>query len=457
MKKRLFGLLAMASVICATGCLKDEVLSQATGNEVTVTFTTELRTAPKTKAVGDDVNDINKLEVAVYDADGNYLPDVEKKVSFVEFGENGTKKYSVNLVLVKGQTYQFAFWAQNSGYEAYVFDPSANTVTVDYEKVTANNRAADAFFANVKSAEVNEAFTKEVTLKRPFAQINFLTSEADFNNAMNAAFVPESQIVVDKVASSLNVLTGEVSVAENPVSVTFTTSELLQNAAGAYETTTIGDATYYYVATAYVLPTEATVEDKVTATMTVMNDVELVARDITIQRNYRTNIYGDLLTKNGTFEVTVDPAFDSDDEPYNEEVAQLAFADAAKNGGTFRLRRNFTVPASESGYEVTAGAGEGEGMVIELDGFALNGSIVNNGTLTINDSKPTPEVVSNLNLTTKEGAKTTITAGYYSTNVDPGEGYKAVECGDIYQVISAVIPVKTGIIFSLQLLIMKLV
>ena len=326
MKKNLLSMFALASMVFASSCSQEEVISQSTGNEVKVTFTTELRNDVKSRTVGDDTDNIDQLIFAVYDEMGNELPELRQSTHPTEDGakkaitltSDGTqKKATIEVVLVKGQTYSFAFWAQNQDFEAYTFDPETKEVSVSYDDRKANQREADAFFKGITNHKVTGTFTMDVTLKRPFSQVNFLTSQEDIINARKANFDPsQSKIVVKNVAKTLNVLTGEVSDFVNS-EVTFDFENLLfEN--GAIESTEIHGVSgeWKYLATAYFLPQNKSEETKINATMDIKAAdankaiTQIVATDITAQRNYRTNIYGKLLTSNGTFNVVVDPGFE---------------------------------------------------------------------------------------------------------------------------------------------------
>ena len=353
MKKKFLGLLAMAGMLFATSCSEEEVISQSTGNEVKVTFTTELRNDVKSRAVGDDTDGIDQLKFAVYDEDGTHLSSLDQTVTTFENGDNGEKKATVTVVLVKGQTYSFVFWAQDKDYTAYSFDATTATVSINYDQ-TANNKLADAFFAHVNDYKVTGTFEMDVTLKRPFAQVNFLTTQYDLDKATAAGFTPsQSSVVVQNAATSLNVLDGTVT---GNVEAKFTISNLIsdettniKNAEGSYIT---WDATnvkfsssteaqyacnFKYLATAYFLPTMATSTSTITTSMSIKGNtdapVELTAEKVNAQRNYRTNIYGNLLTSNGTFYLTVDPGFNDDhntevEEPTTTVVATIEQANA---------------------------------------------------------------------------------------------------------------------------------
>ena len=339
MKKHLLSLFAIVSMLWASSCSQEEVLSQSTGNEVKVTFTTELRNDVKSRAVGDNTANIDELIFTVYDENETLLPALTQSVSNgkirLESEQNGTKTATIEVVLVKGQTYSFAFWAQNKKYTAYTFDKNTAQVSITYPQ-NANQVKADAFFAGITNYKVTGTFTENITLKRPFAQINFLTTQSDFDKAKKAGFVPDkSKIVVENAANCLNVLTGEV---EGEVEATFDLSNLISKS----EITNIYDANedgialgggdeptnFRYLATAYFLPTKHASDVEITASMTAVQSgstkapVELTAPNITARRNYRTNIYGNLLTSNGTFSVVIDPEFDNDVNVESDEFTE---------------------------------------------------------------------------------------------------------------------------------------
>ena len=347
MKKHLLSLFAMACMVFASSCTSEEIVSQSTGNEVKVTFTTELRNDVKSRAVGDDTDGIDQLVFAVYDENKVLLEELTQTLdeSDLQDAGAGKKKAEINVVLVKGQTYSFAFWAQDKDYSAYTFDPATKKVIIKYDK-TANNKNADAFFANDKFT-VTGSFKKDITLKRPFAQVNFLTTEYDLNKAKAAGFEPsQSSIIVKNAATSLDILTGEV---EGDVVAEFALANLLSD-----ESTTIKNASnqfiswsgtqfmttdnesyacgFKYLATAYFLPTAATTTSTITTSMMAKSSVdskapiELTVSDINAQRNYRTNIYGNLLTNNGQFNVTIDPGFDGDYSEKSEDPTTIVVA-----------------------------------------------------------------------------------------------------------------------------------
>jgi hypothetical protein len=52
-------------------------------------------------------------------------------------------------------------------------------------------------------------------------------------------------------------------------------------------------------------------------------DVDLHITNVSIRKNYRTNIVGNLLTTNSTFTIVVDEVFDKPDKDYDDEGNKL--------------------------------------------------------------------------------------------------------------------------------------
>jgi hypothetical protein len=72
---------------------------------------------------------------------------------------------------------------------------------------------------------------------------------------------------------------------------------------------------YYYLSTNYLLaPVEKSLSDEIVFTLNAgANPInELKVYNAPLQRNWRTNIVGEILTGEGTFNITVDPIFDGD-------------------------------------------------------------------------------------------------------------------------------------------------
>lgn len=322
MKRCFYSMMAAMALLLLSACSSDDELSQGNGNEALVSFNVELSGGMQNKAISDGTTAKN-LTVHVFDENGTYLSELDKTVELNE------KKKSVSINLVKGKTYSFLFWASvNKENSPYSFGVDGKTITVDYNDAKANDESRDAFLGVVKNKAVEVSFEENVTLKRPFAQINFLTDDiADAGkNGLTIDENTHSSITLSKVATTLNPFTNTVG--------GFTEAEVIFGEAAIpalSETVTMGSApdakTYNYLGTAYFLVPAEGENPNAGKDQAMLNSATLKIKDINgeglkvenvpVQWNYRTNIYGSLLTATGNFNVTIVPDYDGS---HNQEV-----------------------------------------------------------------------------------------------------------------------------------------
>ena len=334
MKKIIYSLMA-ATFLFATSCSEDEVLSNNQGNEAEVTFTTNLDGILASRAIADGTT-VDQLTFNVY-SNGNLLSELTQTVSVT----NKTAKVTANLV--KGQTYSFTFWAQDKDATCYKLESGVVKVTYGGE---ANDETRDAFFAVRENLTVKGSINETITLKRPFAQINVGT--ADTEAAKTAGIeVGASSVTVKSVATSLNLLTGA---AEDNTDATFTIAKLPNE-----KLQKVNGKEYDYLAMNYVLvgaekelvDAEISLYAGIDATEPI-NKVNVTS--LPVQRNYRTNIVGNILTSQAVFDVVVDEEFEDDYNPADHLAAVL------KEGGEFTLLEDLTIEESlvvEEGANVT--------------------------------------------------------------------------------------------------------
>ena len=375
MKKNIFlSILALASMLFATSCSQDELINESTnGDFVNATFTIETADGIGTRAVGDGTT-VDKVACAVYDAYNNEeLESLRQDVAIT----NKTATFSVRLA--KGKNYRVAFFAYNEAANAYdVTD--LKSIKVNGNQLS-NVEGRDAFtaYVDVTEGETMNAFTKEVTLKRPFAQLNLGIDDAEFAEAANAGLiVAKSKIVVSNVYNAFSAF--DNAVAENAVegSMTF---ELNAIPTEKLKVTVNGEERLYnYLALNYLLvgdnDTEKTLTD-IKFTWESNNgdsNAESVTEflNIPVQRNYRTNIVGKLLTSPTIFNIIIDEEFEgekNDGRIFNATDLQAAL-DAAPTNATTIITLGANIEAN-----VTDIQKPGRKVVIDGRGYKYNGTI----------------------------------------------------------------------------------
>ena len=338
-------ILAAALAVLALGCNKEQVAVDGTpdGEEVAVTFAAELP-GTITKAIGDGLTAKN-LSVAVYDdasnAAGTHIVALDKTAVFDAL--HTTVEYS----LVKGKTYHFIFWAQAEG-APYTFNPETKKVAIDYTGA-ANDESRDAFYA-VKTLKVTGPATEPVQLHRPFAQVNFGTS--DSAAATDAGVTPTASLfTATDAASSFDVFAGE---GTDPVRISFTEATL------PAERLTLKDGTSYtYLAMNYFIPAgklnETHVSNLSATFKGASDDVVISVPSAKVQANYRTNIVGNLLTDQVVFNVEIVPAFEDETTIDIENITTaadlrtaLANGHSAKLAADIEISKGLVVPSGKN-------------------------------------------------------------------------------------------------------------
>ena len=375
MKKNIFlSILALASMLFATSCSQDELINESTNEDfVNATFTIETADGIGTRAVGDGTT-VDKVACAVYDAYNNEeLESLRQDVAIT----NKTATFSVRLA--KGKNYRVAFFAYNEAANAYdVTD--LKSIKVNGNQLS-NVEGRDAFtaYVDVTEGETMNAFTKEVTLKRPFAQLNLGIDDVELAEAANAGLtVAKSKIVVSNVYNAFSAF--DNAVAENAVegSMTF---ELNAIPTEKLKVTVNGEEKLYnYLALNYLLVgdngTEKTLTD-VKFTWESNNgdsNEESVTEflNIPVQRNYRTNIVGKLLTSPTIFNIIIDEEFEGDKNDgriFNAFDLQEALKAAPANATTV-ITLGADIEANVTDIQTP-----GRKVVIDGRGYKYNGTI----------------------------------------------------------------------------------
>ena len=334
-----------------TSCQNDLDLAQNAGEAAVVTFsvgTPEIATRSFS-----DGQTATVLQYAVYDAEGNELEDLT--VTDAEIHGSTT----VNLQLTTGNTYSVIFWAAAEN-APYTVDLNAKTMTVDYTNAVSNDENRDAFY-KYHTFTVSGAQTETIELKRPFAQLNVGTN--DFTASEKAGYAPAYSYVKVPVSTVLNLVDGTVDQAAE---VEFALAEI-----PAGETFPVSG--YEYISMNYLLV--AADKEVVDVTFGYSENDQTVEKtrtvgSVPVQRNHRTNIYGQLLTSDVDINVEIEP--DYDEPSYAADALNLA----AAIGGEVTLTEDVVlseplkiqnnVVINLNGKTLSAASEKGDGAVVEV-------------------------------------------------------------------------------------------
>ena len=322
-KKLLSVLFVAACVFGATSCTSDEFTTTQSGDQATVSFSLGLEGGIDTRAISDG-SGADVLQYAVFNADGDRISTIAK------VSKTGvTFPTTENITLAKGQTYKIAFWAQDADCQAYTVSDDMN-VEINYAGVN-NDETRDAFFKSIEFT-VTGSTSIDVILKRPFAQINVGVYESDWNAAVASGVeIEKSTATIVKAANTINLLTGKVGEETTDVTVGYTENAIPTEALMVDLDKNGTKEAYKWLSMSYILVadhgTTANAEGMFGAAATTLEDLGFsfipknganaitFAQGLTsvpVQRNWRTNIIGKLLTGDITFNIDIDPIYDGD-------------------------------------------------------------------------------------------------------------------------------------------------
>lgn len=334
MNKNFFKSLAFAAVAVIAGACAKEQIASGDGETVEMTFNVDV---PETTITTKGLSDAAQVDELVFDAfrTQNDTEPIEglRQVVAVE-----NSRATIQVKLIKGQNYRFVFWAQKANNGYYNTDNLSN-ITVNYSKALANDSSLDAFFAKEDVTNVQNPISKTIILKRPFAQVNYVTKE----ELSEGLYIKESQITVKNALTSFNPLRNKLSGEQD---VTF------QFNAVPTEKLLINGTEYNCLATAFILAKSDNSNDIVDVEAKFKANkgysVTVSTPGLPCQRNYRTNVIGNFMSVDGTYNVEIDSAFKGD---FQSDYV----ANALSSGQVVTLTEDYSLSEGSGGVAVPSG------------------------------------------------------------------------------------------------------
>lgn len=254
---------------------------------------------------------VNTLLCAVYER----IEDEKGEFRYEYMMDGGSTKnqdgtFTYTPMLVKDKTYKVVFWAMNNtdGVPAYQVSEDLTKIIIP-TTFNCNQKKLDAFTGQSDDVTVGASLSiKHVSLKRPFALLNFSTKSTDLAEAKTKYSIQDDSsieasvtVLMESIATEYNAWTDEITSTESEGTYSFGDASILD-----MQETLDGDS-YNRLTSCYVWPVE---DKKAKCTIhlksgeTSINTVEV--KNVPLTVNYITNIYGELLMGASEYDVTVE-------------------------------------------------------------------------------------------------------------------------------------------------------
>lgn len=315
-----FAFSAMSLALLTAACSQEDSPIDIGDGELT-TFSIGMPQDFTTRAFGQNITDDMHLYVAVYRIDGEN----SKTLVMSNFnGENnqlnesflsiqgsfaGGASVTCSMPLLKENKYDILFWAQDKNATGYTFNPSKGSIEVNYTNMTNFDDKRNAFYTSLLNFTTGSK-VDPLTLTRPFAQINIGASDVNTYLSLKGIENQTFGINVTSLYDTLSLIDGAVSsstgktVAGNIVPSALSTT--------AYP---VGE-NEEYLAMGYFLVGNKDATAVITSLdITVGVDAEVLNTipNVPAGMNLRTNVYGQLLTSQSNFQISIEDGFGGQD------------------------------------------------------------------------------------------------------------------------------------------------
>lgn len=417
--KKCFLLMAGIILLVFAACQSDELANGGRNGEVAASFSVQLpgngNNAVTRAATAGDGTSVNRCIMEIYLNDELY----SRQIGAIQ-PDGLTAGFDVRLVT--SQTYKFVFWADHvESVEGDAIKTDLHYNTADLRNISmqgdyngsGKDDTRDAFFASLEKLVTN-AFSESVELTRPFGQLNIKTEDlASIPDNQKEEFVPVTAgLSFKNLYTGFNAATGDL---------------LGELTAVAYKAASaVADANGNLTVDYLFAPNTVGGQHLVNMTLAVYNAAggqitTKALNNIPVQRNYKTNVTGNLLTVDGKVNVMVTPAFSS--PALSEKVIEVASVSEVAEA----LKTNTNVVVTEAPKEaatISLPKYESGDVAVSITLPETSNDItINYATETGGDSKNAPK---ELNITAPSVSKIIIDASESTVTLN-GQSYSAVE------------------------------
>ena len=417
--KKCFLLMAGIILLVFAACQSDELANGGRNGEVAASFSVQLpgngNNAVTRAATAGDGTSVNRCIMEIYLNDELY----SRQIGAIQ-PDGLTAGFDIRLVT--SQTYKFVFWADHvESVEGDAIKTDLHYNTADLRNISmqgdyngsGKDDTRDAFFASLEKLVTN-AFSESVELTRPFGQLNIKTEDlASIPDNQKDAFVPVTAgLSFKNLYTGFNAATGDL--LGEPTAVAYKAASAVADANG--------NLTVDYL----FAPNTAGGQHLVNMTLAVYNAAggqitTKALNNIPVQRNYKTNVTGNLLTVDGKVNVMVTPAFSS--PALSEKVIEVASVSEVAEA----LKTNTNVVVTEAPKEaatISLPKYESGDVAVSITLPETSNDItINYTTETGEESKNAPK---ELNITTPSVSKIIIDVSESTVTLN-GQSYTAVE------------------------------
>lgn len=307
---------AALALLLSTACQREELANGILpGEEVNVTISAVMPSGgPEVKSAEDpgDGSAINRCVLGVYLVNGSTQ---ELYGSVMYEAVNGGTATFEDVALLTGYDYKLVFWADSVAETSALSTDNHYTVTfettapqVSYKSegtYTSSDDTRDAFFGVFDLKGFSGTVEDSYTLTRPFGQLNIFTT--DYADIRSEALKPAKvQLTFPSIPTGMNLLTGETTSTEVTGTVSSIPTSITSPVVSGAQQLSFD---YIFAPADQHLMLQNIAMAFYDASDNLLSIESYTFPELPVQRNYRTNVSGALLTKSADLTIDIQKNF----------------------------------------------------------------------------------------------------------------------------------------------------